>query len=42
VTAGGGAKYVESTTHYEINGMDSFGSLNNASLIGIDTNEEIS
>ncbi|MFV8361917.1 hypothetical protein ACNQGO_00855 [Flavobacterium sp. ZT3P35] len=45
LAAGGGAKYVlDSATHYEINGLVTFDNpidLNNASLIGIDTNEDI-
>ena len=45
LAAGGGAKYVlDSTIHYEINGLVTFDKpidLNNASLIGIDTNEDI-
>jgi len=45
LAAGGGAKYIlDSTTHYEINGTVVFNfpiDLNNASLIGIDTNEDI-
>ncbi|MFV8356821.1 hypothetical protein ACNQGB_11645 [Flavobacterium sp. XS1P32] len=45
LAAGGGAKYVlDSATHYEINGIVTFNfpiDLNNASLIGIDTNEDI-
>ena len=44
LAAGGGNKYIlESTTHYEINGSVTFDKsidLNNASLIGIDTNED--
>ena len=44
LAAGGGNKYIlESTTHYEINGIVTFDKsidLNNASLIGIDTNED--
>ncbi|WKL42772.1 hypothetical protein [Flavobacterium sp. ZE23DGlu08] len=45
LAAGGGTKYVlDSTTHYEINGTIVFNfpiDLNNASLIGVDANEDI-
>jgi hypothetical protein len=45
LAAGAGAKYVlDSATHYEINGMVTFDKpidLNNASLIGVDANEDI-
>ena len=45
LAAGGGIKYVlDSATHYEINGVVVFNfpiDLNNASLIGLDTNEDI-
>nr|WP_309759146.1 hypothetical protein [Flavobacterium sp.] len=45
LAAGGGTKYIlDSATHYEINGIVTFNfpiDLNNASLIGIDTNEDI-
>ena len=45
LAAGGGTKYVlDSTTHYEINGTVVFNfpiDLNNASLIGVDANEDI-
>lgn len=45
LAAGAGAKYVlDSATHYEINGVVVFNfpiDLNNASLIGVDTNEDI-
>ena len=45
LAAGAGAKYVlDSTTHYEINGIVVFNfpiDLNNASLIGVDANEDI-
>lgn len=45
LAAGAGAKYVlDSTTHYEINGIIVFNfpiDLNNASLVGVDANEDV-